>query len=53
MPAIVLAAFSLAFVLRLTRYKLLETFNADFMRTARAKGLPQRTIMRKYACATR
>ncbi len=48
MPATVLAAISLAYVLRLTRYKLLETFGADFMRTARAKGLPSRTILRKY-----
>ena len=48
LPAFVLAPLSLAFVLRLTRYKLLETFGADFMRTAKAKGLPDRTIMRKY-----
>ena len=49
MPAVVLAALSMAYVLRLTRYKLLETFNADFMRTARAKGLPQGTVTRRYA----
>lgn len=49
MPAFVLAGLSLAYVLRLTRSKLLETFNADFMRTARAKGLPQRTVTRRYA----
>lgn len=48
MPATVLAALSLAYVLRLTRYKLIETYGADFIRTARAKGLPDRTIMRKY-----
>lgn len=48
LPASVLAALSLAYVLRLTRYKLLETYGADFMRTARAKGLPERTILRKY-----
>ncbi len=48
LPATVLAALSLAYVLRLTRYKLLETYGADFMRTARAKGLPDRTILRKY-----
>lgn len=48
LPAIVLAGLSLAYVLRLTRYKLLETFGADFMRTAKAKGLPDRTILRKY-----
>ena len=49
LPAFVLAALSLAYVLRLTRGKLLETFNADFMRTAKAKGLPQNTITRRYA----
>lgn len=48
LPASVLAAMGLAYVLRLTRYKLLETFGADFMRTAKAKGLSDRTILRKY-----
>ncbi len=48
LPGFVLAALSLAYVLRLTRYKLIETYGADFIRTARAKGLPDRTIMRKY-----
>ncbi len=48
LPAFVLAAGSLAYVLRLTRQSLLETFNLDFMRTAKAKGLPNRTILRKY-----
>jgi ABC-type dipeptide/oligopeptide/nickel transport system permease component len=47
-PAFVLAAGSLAYVLRLTRQSLLETFGADFMRTAKAKGLPPATILRKY-----
>jgi ABC-type dipeptide/oligopeptide/nickel transport system permease component len=47
-PAFVLAAGSLAYVLRLTRQSLLETFNADFMRTAKAKGLPYWTILRRY-----
>ncbi|MCH9817272.1 MAG: ABC transporter permease [Actinomycetia bacterium] len=48
LPAIVLAALSLAYVLRLTRQSLLETLNSDFIRTARAKGLPPWTILRKY-----
>lgn len=48
MPGFVLAALSLAYVLRLTRYKLIETYGSDFIRTARAKGLPSRTVMRKY-----
>ncbi|MGB8020709.1 MAG: ABC transporter permease [Candidatus Nanopelagicales bacterium] len=48
MPACVLAALSMAYVLKLTRNELLETFAADFMRTARAKGLPSGTVLRKY-----
>ncbi len=47
-PAFVLAAGSLAYVLRLTRQSVIETSSLDFMRTARAKGLPTRTILRKY-----
>jgi peptide/nickel transport system permease protein/oligopeptide transport system permease protein len=49
LPGLVLASVSLAFVLRLTRQSLLEVFSTDFVRTAKAKGLPQRTIMRKYS----
>jgi peptide/nickel transport system permease protein/oligopeptide transport system permease protein len=49
MPAGVLAAMSLAYVLRLTRYKLLETAGADYMRTAKAKGLTQGRILRRYS----
>jgi len=48
LPAFVLASGSLAYVLRLTRQSLLETMNSDFMRTAKAKGLPPRLILRKY-----
>jgi peptide/nickel transport system permease protein/oligopeptide transport system permease protein len=33
----------------LTRYKLIETSGADFMRTAKAKGLPDRLITRRYS----
>lgn len=48
LPAFVLASGSLAYVLRLTRQSLLETFNMDFMRTAKAKGLPAPMTLRKY-----
>lgn len=48
LPAFVLAALSLAYVLRLTRQSLLETFNQDFVKTAKAKGLPARTVLSKY-----
>ena len=47
-PAFVLAAGSLAYVIRITRQSLLETLNTNFIRTARAKGLPAGTILRRY-----
>jgi len=49
LPAIVLASVSLAYALRLTRQSLLETFGSDYVRTARAKGLPSSTVMRRYS----
>lgn len=48
LPAVVLAALSLAYVLRLTRQSLLETMGKPFMVTAKAKGLPRRTVLREY-----
>lgn len=42
MPAFVLAALSLAYVARLTRTNLAENLRADYVRTAKAKGLSQR-----------
>jgi len=45
LPAIVLASFSLAYVTRLTRASLTENLRADYVRTAKAKGLaPGRAI---------
>ena len=41
-PGIVLGAVSLASIARLTRTSLIENLRADYVRTARAKGLPQR-----------
>jgi oligopeptide transport system permease protein len=49
LPAIVLASLSLAYALRLTRQSLLEAFSSDFVRTARAKGLPGRKVMTRYS----
>jgi peptide/nickel transport system permease protein len=40
---------SLAFYTRLTRSTMLETMGEDFVRTARAKGLSQRTVIFKHA----
>jgi oligopeptide transport system permease protein len=45
LPAIVLASASLAYVTRLTRASLTENLRADYVRTAKAKGLsPRRAI---------
>lgn len=48
MPAMVLAAVSLAYVTRLTRQSISETTSADFVRTARAKGLTGGTVMIRH-----
>lgn len=45
MPATVLGAVSCAYVIRLTRQEVAENLNADYVRTARAKGLPERRVM--------
>lgn len=45
MPAMVLGAVSLAYVLRLTRTTVAETVSADHVRTATAKGLSRRRVV--------
>lgn len=49
LPWFVLATLNAAFYMRLTRNQVLETFGEDYVRTARAKGLPQRTVVVKHA----
>ncbi|HEY8899775.1 MAG TPA: ABC transporter permease [Chthoniobacterales bacterium] len=49
MPALVLAAPYVAAIARLMRGSMLETLNQDFVRTARAKGLRESTILYKHA----
>ncbi len=44
LPTIVLTANLLASVARYTRSSMLETLNQDYLRTARAKGLSERTV---------
>jgi len=48
-PVVTLSGFSLAFVSRLTRSSLLEVMQQDYIRTARAKGLPELTVIFKHA----
>lgn len=42
MPAVVLGALSCAYVIRLTRQSISDNLRADYVRTARAKGLSDR-----------
>jgi peptide/nickel transport system permease protein len=48
LPWITLAFLYAAQYARLTRAGMLETMNEDFIRTARAKGLPERTVVVKH-----
>ena len=48
MPAIVLGATSLAYVIRLTRQSVSENVSADYVRTARAKGLGEGAVMTRH-----
>jgi len=48
-PVIALSGFSLAFVARLTRSSVLEVMQQDYIRTARAKGLPEIVVIVKHA----
>ncbi len=45
LPALVLGLVSLAYVLRLTRTSVIENKNADYVRTATAKGLSRRRVI--------
>lgn len=47
-PCIALAAFSMAFVMRLTRSSMLDVMGQDYIRTAKAKGLPRRKVIFKH-----
>lgn len=49
MPAIVLAAPMLAEIIRFTRNALLDVLGQDYLRTARAKGLPEHLVVGKHA----
>ena len=49
LPAITLATASLAVNLRQVRSSLLDVFGLEYMRTARAKGLHERTVITRHA----
>lgn len=49
LPSVTLGMVYVAYIARLTRGGLLDTMVQDFIRTARAKGLPERTILTRHA----
>jgi ABC-type dipeptide/oligopeptide/nickel transport system permease component len=49
LPALTLGMRSIAFLARMTRSAMLEALNADFVRTARAKGLAEWVVTAKHA----
>lgn len=48
MPVITLAAIYMAYIARLTRAGMLEVMRSDYIRTARAKGLDETTVLLKH-----
>lgn len=48
LPGIALAMLPMAYIVRLTRVSMLDTLGADFVRTARAKGLSKPVVIWKH-----
>jgi peptide/nickel transport system permease protein len=49
LPTLTLAAFSVALIARMTRSTMLEVLRADYVRTARAKGVVERGVIYGHA----
>ena len=49
LPIFVVVVLSLGSIMRYTRTNMLEVLNADYIRTARAKGLSERSVIYKHA----
>src|SRR5258705_364481 len=52
LPWLVLAVLYIGFYGRVLRGNILDTINEDYVRTAKAKGLPQRRILVKHVLRT-
>lgn len=48
LPAVTLSAYPVAAIMRLVRSGMLEVLGLEFVRTARAKGLPERTVIFRH-----
>ena len=49
LPVITLALPAIAYIARLTRGSMIEVLHSNFIRTARAKGLPESVVIRRHA----
>jgi oligopeptide transport system permease protein len=49
LPVITLALPVIAYIARLTRGSMIEVLHSNYIRTARAKGLPERLVIRRHA----
>lgn len=49
LPVVTLTMLSIGGLMRFTRTNMLEVLNADYIRTARAKGLSEKTVINKHA----
>jgi peptide/nickel transport system permease protein len=49
LPVITLMMLSIGGLMRYTRTNMLEVLNSDYIRTARAKGLPEKVVINKHA----
>jgi ABC-type dipeptide/oligopeptide/nickel transport system permease component len=49
LPAFALGTRSIAFLARMTRSAMLEVLGSDYIRTARAKGLPRIAVLARHA----
>lgn len=49
LPVVTLGMLSIGGLMRYTRTNMLEVLNSDYIRTARAKGLPEKTVINKHA----
>ena len=49
LPSVTLSVIYIALIARITRTSVLEVLSEDYIRTARAKGLPDRVVLMKHA----
>jgi peptide/nickel transport system permease protein len=49
LPAVTLGTYSLASIARVSRSSMIESLSQPYVATARAKGLPERTVVLKHA----